>query len=311
MIRSATSAAAVTLLLLGAAACGGETTAQPDTPSTPTETPSEMPSDPGPEPVVAVAAEDYDASRFEDPTNIDHRWFPLEPGTYLEYRGSSLEDGERLRHSVEITVTDLTKVIDGVETVVVWERDYTEGELVEAELAMFAQDTDGNVWHLGQYPEEYEDGEIVETPTWIHGYEGATAGVTIHATPQLGTPDYAMGFAPPPLNWVDRGRVLKTGERVCVPANCYDNVVVIEEFETGLPDAYQDKFYGPGVGVVKVGWRGAKDESKEVLRLVEARTLSAPELAKARDAALKLEKSAYNISKDVYAKTEPAKVRGS
>jgi hypothetical protein len=32
------------------------------------------------------------------------------------------------------TVTDLTKVIDGVNAMVVWERDYTEGEEVEAEL---------------------------------------------------------------------------------------------------------------------------------------------------------------------------------
>ena len=41
---------------------------------------------------------------------------------------------------------------------VVWERDYTEGEEVEAELAFFAQDNYGNVWHMGEYPEEYENG---------------------------------------------------------------------------------------------------------------------------------------------------------
>jgi hypothetical protein len=53
------------------------------------------------------------------------------------------------------------QVIDGVRTTVVWERDHTEGELEEAGLAFFAQDNDANVWHMGEYPEEYEEG-----PRW-------------------------------------------------------------------------------------------------------------------------------------------------
>ena len=42
------------------------------------------------------------------------------------------------------TVTDLSKVIDGVRTLVIWERDYTAGQLSEPELAFFAQDNAGN-----------------------------------------------------------------------------------------------------------------------------------------------------------------------
>ncbi len=62
------------------------------------------------------------------------------------------------------TVTDLTKVVNGVRAVVVWDRDYASGELQETELAFFAQDNDGNVWHLGEYPEEYETGKACRTP---------------------------------------------------------------------------------------------------------------------------------------------------
>lgn len=313
---------AASLLLLTTAACGNDAGSQPPAEASPgegevlgTETTETDPggdptgdatAEPGADPSAAmVQAEDYSPDRFDDTAAfVDHRWFPLTPGTVAEYRGSSLEDDERLRHSVVSIVTDLVKVIDGVPSVVVWERDYTEGELVEAELAFFAQDSDGHVWHNGEYPEEYEEGKLVESPAWIHGLAGASAGITIPAEPTEGTPDYAQGFAPKPVNWVDRGRVHKTGQEVCVPAGCYDDVVVIEEFEPTIEQAFQDKFYAPGVGVVKVGWRGKNDENKEVLELVEFRELTDAQLAKAREAALQLEEKAYGTSKDVYAKTE-------
>ena len=253
-----------------------------------------------------VAAEDYSPSRFGDSANVSHRWYPLQPGSRLDYRGSSLDEGERLHHGVTIIVTDLTKVIDGVESVVVWERDYTDGELVETELALFAQDTDGHIWHTGEYPEEWEEGEFAKAPAWVHGVAGATAGITIPAEPTEGTPDYAQGYAPPPINWVDRGRVYKTGERTCVPEDCYADVVVIEEFETTIPDAFQDKYYAPGTGVVRVGWRGENDESKEVLELVDFRMLSDAEMDDVRADALALEARAYRISKDVWGTTARA-----
>ena len=115
----------------------------------------------------------YDRTTFGRSTTVDNKWFPLRPGTRLSYRGQTIEDGERLGHTVTFVVTDLTKVIDGVRNVVVWERDYNEGVLVESELAFFAQADDGNVWHFGQYPEVYEGGKLIETPAWIHGVKGA------------------------------------------------------------------------------------------------------------------------------------------
>lgn len=207
---------------------------------------------------------------------------------------------------MDIIVTDLTKTIDGVENVVVWERDYTEGELVETELALFAQDKDGHIWHMGEYPEEYEEGELDAAPAWVHGLKGATAGITIPAEPQTGTPDYAQGYAPPPIEYVDRGVVHKTDQKTCVPAGCYDDVVVIAEFEPNISHAFQDKFYAPGVGVVRVGWRGKNDESKEELELVRFTELSSAEMANVRAEALELEDRAYRISKQVWARTPRA-----
>jgi ketosteroid isomerase-like protein len=259
----------------------------------------------GPGPSAVVSAKDFSLSRFEDSTQIDNTWFPLKPGTQWVYQGKATDDGERLARRVVFTVTDLTKEVAGVRTVVVWDRDYNDGELVETELAFFAQDTDGNVWHLGQYPEEYEDGKFDKAPAWIEGEKGARAGLAMKAQPRLKTPDYAQGFAPPPLYWDDRARVYKIGVRTCVPVDCYENVLVMEEFERRIPGAFQLKYYAPGVGGVRVGWRGPKEEEKEELVLVDLRHLDQESLEKVRKQALALEERAYRISK-VYRATQPA-----
>ena len=125
------------------------------------------------------------------------------------------------------------------------------------------------------------------------------------AKPKLGAPSYAQGYAPPPLNWDDRARVYKVGQKVCVPVDCYENVLVTEEFEPSIPGVYQLKYYASGVGNIRVGWRGKKQDERETLELVELKHLSPEALAKARKAAMELDRRAYERSK-VYRDTQPA-----
>ena len=210
------------------------------------------------------SAEDFKRAKFDDPTHIDNKWLPLTPGTQLVYEGSAIPDeGGRQTRRVVTPVTDLSKVIDGVRTLVIWERDFTAGQLSEPELAFFAQDNAGNVWLLGEYPEEYEDGKFDKAPAWISGQKGARAGITMPAEPRLGAPDYAQGFAPPPADFTDRARVYKTDQKTSTPVNRYENVLVIEEFNPPEPGAFQLKYYASGVGHVRGGWRGPKEEEKE------------------------------------------------
>ena len=242
-----------------------------------------------------VSAKDFDSTNFDNSTTVDNKWFPLKPGAHSVFEGSAIDDGERITRRVVTTVTDLTKEINGVDSMVVWERDYSEGELVEAELAFFAQDTYGNVWHMGEYPEEYEEGEFEKAPGWLAGLKGASAGIAMRAEPRLKTPSYAQGYAPPPINWIDRGRVYKVGQNTCVPVGCYEDVLVIEEFERNKPGAYQLKYYASGVGDIRVGWRGPEEEEKEGLELVKDVRLNPQGVANARSEALELEKHAYEI----------------
>lgn len=156
------------------------------------------------------------------------------------------------------TVTDLTRVIDGVRAVVLWDRDFNAGQIVETELAVFAQDDDGNVWLLGEYPEAWEDGEFSGAPdVWFSGVARARAraGIMMGANPQPGTSSYLQGFA-------------------------------------------------PGVGDIQVGAVGGKEQ--EVLVLVKLSQLDPGALAQAREEALKLERHADRVRKDVYGRTQPA-----
>jgi hypothetical protein len=249
--------------------------------------------------------EDFSADRFARSTRIDNSWLPLKPGTRFVYEGTSVEDdGTTVPHRIEINVTDLTKEIGGVPSVVTWDLDYSDDELVEAELAFYAQDDEGNVWRMGEYPEEYDAGKFVAAPTWIHGLQEARAGIMMKADPRVGTPSYAQGWAPA-VNWTDRGQVDQMTQ-TCVPVECYEEVLVIAESSQAEPDARQLKYYARGVGNVRVGWRGAGEKTKETLELVKLEHLSPEALAKVRAEALKLEEHAYEVSKDVYAQTPPA-----
>jgi hypothetical protein len=249
------------------------------------------------------SAEDFERAGFDNPTHIDNKWLPLKPGTQLVYEGSAIVEGRQSRRVVT-TVTDLTKVIDGVRTLVIWERDYTAGQLSEPELAFFAQDDDGNVWLVGEYPEEYEDGKFDKAPAWISGQKGARAGITMKAEQRPGAPSYAQGYAPPPVDFSDRARVYKMDQKTCVPVDCYENVLVTEEFNPGEPGAYQLKYYAPGVGNVRVGWRGEKEEERETLELVDYRHLSSEAMAKVREAAMEMDRRAYERS-EAYRETPP------
>lgn len=247
---------------------------------------------------------EFDAGDFSDGATIDNSWLPLIPGTQITLQGQADRGGGLLPHVVVFTVTDLTKVINGVRTVVVWDRDINDGELEEAELAFFAQDDSGHVWNLGEYPEVYEDGAFVGAPdTWIAGLNDAEAGIHMLAHPGNGTSYYLQGYAPD-IDFLDCAKVFKTGERTCGPVTCYDNVLVTDEIsplENG--GGHQRKFHAPGVGIVKVSAVG--DPEGETLSLTSFKKLSKREAARARSAALRLERNAYRVS-EVYAQTPPA-----
>lgn len=252
-----------------------------------------------------TATAGLNAARFSDPTTVDNAWFPLALGTQFTLAGSANRGEGQRRHRVVFTVTDLSKVIDGVRALVLWDRDYNGGRLEEGELTFHAQDDDGTVWNLGEYPEEYEHGRLAGAPdTWIAGLAGARGGILMQAHPRVGTPSYLQGWAPD-IDFADRARVLRTGVRSCVPVRCYGDVLLTDEWNPAEPGAHQRKYYARGVGNIRVGTAG-HDTEGEVLVLERVRHLSAGARAWVRNEALKLDRRAYRVRADLYRHTRPA-----
>jgi hypothetical protein len=245
--------------------------------------------------------------RFTRPLTVDNPMFPLAVGTEFIYQGTIVQDGETKPHSVTFTVTDVIKKADGVQTVVAWDRDFLEGRLEEQELALFAQDDQGNVWNFGEYPEEYEGGKFTGAPsTWIRGADGAYGGVHMPAQPRDGM-KYREGLVPA-IEFDDVSVVTKTGQQNCVPAHCYQQVLVVDETSPNDPaSGHQIKYYAPRTGLIRVAARGG--DAQEFLTLTAVRHLGPAELANTRAAVLAMDQRAYRVSK-VYRSTSPAQARG-
>jgi hypothetical protein len=262
---------------------------------------------------------DFDSAVFAPPTEIDNRFFPLRPGTQYTYEGEANlgeEEPRVLSRIAVFTATDMTKVISGVDTLVIWDQEFAvdeEGEQfpLEEQLAFFVQDEDGNVWNLGEYPEEYEDGEFVGSDrTWIHGIEDAQGGILVLGRlgrQRLGT-EYLQGLVPS-IEFFDCGLVHRKLRRLPVGDEVFRNVVVIRERDPFDPEGgIQQKYYARNVGLVKVDAIG--DPEGEILELREQVTLRPGGLAIARQAVKRLEANAYNSEDErvrfVYGQTDPA-----
>ena len=255
-----------------------------------------------------LTAPTLNAQQFSHPTQIQNTWFPLTPGTEYVYRGQADRDGLGLLPArVVFTVTDVTKVVDGVRSLVIWDRDYYDGALVEDEIHFFAQQDNGDVWSLGEYPEEYEQGRLAGAPTtWLSGVGGAHAGIHIQGTPQVGAPPYVQGLAPS-VGFFNAARVSATGQHTCVPLGCYDNVLVTDEYAPDEPgNGGSRKLYAPGVGNISVQPGGSPD--LESLALTSFKRLGQPTRARANATALKLDTHARKVARGVFGTSAPAEL---
>jgi hypothetical protein len=259
---------------------------------------------------VASTAPCIQRARFDDDNfprrpAITNRFLPLIPGTKTTLEGSA----EGVPHRVEFVVTDLVKRMAGVRTLVVWDTDTSEDEVVESELAFFAQDKDGNVWNLGEYPEEFENGEFVGAPsTWITGQDGAKAGIHMPALRGVSSRLYVQGFAPE-IDFLDCARIADRHERVCVPAGCFDDVTITHETNILDPEGgIQSKYHAPRVGIVHVGSVDPPDG--ETLSLVSREKLTGDDLKEVREEALRLDRRGYEFGGDAYQATGRARQLG-
>ncbi len=177
-------------------------------------------------------------------TNIDNPYWPMRPGSHWVYR--EVENGESQR--VDVTVTNRTKMLGGIEARVVHDRVSRDGETLEDTYDWYAQDAHGNLWYLGEDTAEYENGKLkTKEGSWAYGVDGAEPGVVVPASPEQGMSyreEYYAGHAE------DAAEVLKVGSQVQVPFSRFRNAMLTRNFSTIEPTVEEMKLYAKGVGPV-------------------------------------------------------------
>jgi hypothetical protein len=243
VVAATTAVSALAAAAIGA--CGG------------TEKASGRPTPPGQLPQGAETVR-LDPANFT--TNIDNPYLPMKPGDRWVY--SDTDRG--VRHTVVVTVTPQTKVVDGVRARVVHDTERQRSGLVEDTFDWYAQDRAGNVWYLGEATQSYRNGRPRSTTgSWEAGKAGAQAGIIMPAKPQAGVQyrqEYRKGVAE------DAARVLSVDEQAQAPQGHYDNVLLTKEFTPIDPRDLEYKFYAKGVGLVMAVGVSGDSSRQELLR---------------------------------------------
>jgi hypothetical protein len=169
-------------------------------------------------------------------------YFILEPRFQLVLEGG----GTRL----EVTVLDETKVVDGVTTRVVEEREWKKGVLYEVARNYFAMcEQTKDVYYFGEDVDFYENGKVVKHDgTWHAGKDGNRAGLIMPGTPKKGM-KYYQEIAPKVA--MDRAEIVSLTDRCKVPAGTFDNCLKVKEGSALEPTVTEYKYYAPGIGLVR------------------------------------------------------------
>ena len=171
---------------------------------------------------------------------ITNPYLPLTPGTTLVYKSP---DGSE---TVRFQVTRETKMVLGVECVVVLDKAIVDGQLHERTFDYFAQDNLGNVWYFGESVQNIENGQVINTNgTWLAGVNGAEPGIVMQANPVVGQ-TYAQENAPGVAQ--DTADVVSITGRADVPYGIATGVLQTHDF-TPLEASLQEyKSYAKGIG---------------------------------------------------------------
>ena len=117
-----------------------------------------------------------------DPANfvrtVDNRYFPLKAGTTFHFVGAR----EAAAQTDDMVVTGQTKRVLRVVCTVVRDTVSEHGQPVERTFDWYAQDTQGNVWYMGEDSLERKNGHFVRArDSWQAGVNDAKPGIIMQA----------------------------------------------------------------------------------------------------------------------------------
>jgi hypothetical protein len=240
---------------------------------------------------------EFDSKNFTPEGSHVNPWLPMTVGVQSVRRGFVTVGSRRIPHIRVTTVTDVTKKIAGVRAFLVLDQDFDDGQLSEQAIDYLAQDVGGNVWYLGSYTEAYEGGQFLNAEdAWLAGVNGAEVGLYFPGDPTVGSPPFAQVQIAGGEQ--SSAQVVKVGAKTCVPFDCFDDVVVVEE------DGSEHKYWAPGIGgILTEPLSGTSQETEE---LINVRELSSKALAELSDEVLRLDAHAATVVPSVFGSSAPA-----
>ena len=186
--------------------------------------------------------------KFSHPRDITNPLLPLANLKQDIIEGS--EGGKKTRvERTALPKKHRTFTINGeeVDTLVVEDRAYEDGQLAEVAIDYFAQDDNGNVYYFGEDVDEYANGTVISHEgSWLLGRDTPVPGVMMPAHPKVGD-KFKSEDVSKEISEADE--VVSVSETVTVPAGTFKNCVKIKE--TLGDGSVEYKFYAPGVGVIR------------------------------------------------------------
>jgi hypothetical protein len=174
---------------------------------------------------------------------ITNAYLPFLPGRQWVLEG---EEGSRFAR-VQITVLDETRVVAGVTTRVVEEREWIDDNIVEVSRNFVVQSADGSVCYFGEEVDDYDDGELVgHSGAWIAGVDGAQPGILMPGTPEVGV-SFAQEVAPGEAE--DASAIVAIGDSYTVPAGTFDDTLQAVDVDP-IGGGVDEKRYARGVGLI-------------------------------------------------------------
>jgi hypothetical protein len=221
--------------------------------------------DSGPDPVLP----NVDEVTFV--AGVTNTYFPLPVGATWAYEATTEEGVERIEIEVLDPATD-PKTVNGVTVTVVEDTVLLDGEVIEYTHDWYAQDSDGNVWYLGEDTCEFEPGTFdpdtftfddctMPVGAWEWNVDGALPGILMPAEPMVDGQPYYQEFYPGEAE--DAGEVVEVGVSVTVAAGTFEDCIKTHDTSTLDPDLDEFKYYCPGVGTVLVEEPDVQEELVE------------------------------------------------
>jgi len=174
-------------------------------------------------------------------SGVTNPFYPLTPGTTYTYQ-SETEDGTEKNI---VIVTNETRNILGITTIVVWDRVWQDEDLVEETHDWYAQDKEGNVWYFGEDSKEYDGMDTNTDGSWEAGVDGAEPGIIMEASPKVGDSymqEYYKGHAE------DMGDVVSLAETVSVPFGTFTDCLQTRDWSKLETSLNEYKYYCKDVG---------------------------------------------------------------